>query len=311
MKLSVVCPIYNEEKYIEQVIAFFQQALPLEKELFLIDGGSTDSTKAIIASFTDANIHLIDNPDKIVPFALNKAIPLCKGEFIVRLDAHTEYHKDYFTEILATFEKTDASIVGGPMIAAGETPTQRAVAYCTSTSFGVGNSKFHDSAYEGYVDSVYLGAWRREIFDELGLFDTRLKRNQDDEFHYRAKSKGHKIYLNPSIKSKYYPRDTFAKLFKQYHQYGLYKPMVLRKIKSEIKLRHLIPSCFCLYFILLPILSVVSTVFAIPAYMYLLLDVYFSFSNKMDFKEKIQSLFIYPTLHIAYGSGFVLGLFKK
>lgn len=312
MKISVVCPVYNEEKYIRDVLDFFVAAQPEEKEIFLIDGNSSDETVKIIESYQreHTNIQLLHNPDKYVPFALNKAIPLCKSDIIVRLDAHTIYHKDYFEKILETFATVDADIVGGPMRAMGKTDTQKAVAYATSTKFGVGNSSFHDETYRGFTDSVYLGSWKSEIFTDVGYFDTRMLRNQDDEFHYRAKSHGYKVYLNPDIRSEYYPRDSIKRLFSQYYQYGLFKPLVLRKIRSETKLRHLIPLFFCLYVFSLP-LALLHIAYLIPLVLYMMLNIAFSFNNKLSFRSKLICLLVYPVLHFSYGLGFLKGLFKR
>jgi len=310
--ITVVCPVYNEEAYIKKVLDFFVTALPDNKEIFIIDGNSTDKTTAIVNEFASRypNIFLLTNPNKTVPYALNIAIPKCKGEFIVRLDAHTEYAPDYFEQIVKTFQDTKADIVGGPMRAVGKTDFQKAVAYATSTKFGIGDSSFHDEHHRGYVDSVYLGAWKKEIFNDIGLFDIKFKRNQDDEFHYRAKSKGKKIYLNPQIKSWYYPRSTAKKLFKQYFQYGLYKPLVLKKVSSGFKLRHVIPSLFVLYLAVLPAFLVFSLLLSFPLIIYLLIACYFAFSLKSSAMVKFFALFAYPTLHLAYGSGFLLGMFK-
>ncbi len=311
--ITVLCPAYNEEKYITQLLEFFTSALPAEKELLIIDGGSTDNTVAIIKEWTKKypNIKLFNNPDKYVPFALNIGIQNSSGEIIIRLDAHTHYESDYFSKILETYSNVKADIVGGPMRAKGTTAFQKAVAYCTSHSFGVGNSAFHDDTLRGYVDSVYLGAWKREIFRDTGLFDVNMIRNQDDEFHYRAKSLGKLIYLNPDIKSWYFPRSSLKKLFSQYFQYGYFKPLVLKKVSSEIKPRHLIPSAFTLYFLTLPIsYLLVGNLAFLPAVIYLLLNVYFSSSAKGSFQEKLWCLLIFPCLHLAYGSGFIIGFFR-
>ncbi len=212
--ITVICPVYNEEKYITKVVEFFINAKPTEKELVIIDGGSTDKTLEIIKKYqaTNLNIKLFNNPSKFVPFALNKALSETSGDPVIRLDAHTVYADDYFVKILETFSKSNADIVGGPMRAKGTTPFQKAVADATSTSFGIGDSSFHNEEHEGFVDSVYLGAWKRSIFKDVGMFDTDMIRNQDDEFHYRAKSLGKTIYLNPEIKSFYSPRSTFRSL---------------------------------------------------------------------------------------------------
>ena len=312
MTLSVICPCFNEEEYIRGLLEFFISSKPADKELLLVDGGSQDKTKSIIKSYQEnhQNIHLLDNPQKIVPYALNKAIPLCKADKIVRLDAHTKYAPDYFEKVIETFENVEADIVGGPTRTACKAPFQCAVAHAICTPFGVGNSQVHNVDYEGYSDSVTFGSWKKEIFAEVGMFDERLVRNQDDEFHYRAKSKGKKIYQNPEIKLWYFPRSNLKGLFKQYFQYGLFKPMVLKKVNSEVKLRHLIPSCFLLYFLSLP-LAFVSWLWLIPLALYLLLDIVFALKAKGNLKVKLAALLVYPTLHVSYGAGFLRGLFRK
>ncbi len=309
--ITVLCPLLNEEEYIESILKFFIESPPEEKELLLIDGGSTDGTVSTIMEWCDKydNIKLLHNPDKYVPYALNIGIRSGVGDLIIRLDAHTEYAEDYFEQIIKTFDETGADIVGGPMNAVGKTNFQIAVAHATSTVFGVGDSKIHKGNYKGESDHVYLGAWRKKIFDEIGYFDERLKRNQDDEFHYRARSLGKRIYLNPEIKSYYYPRSSFSKLIKQYFQYGLFKPVVLRKIKSEIKLRHLIPSLFSIYILSLP-LAFLSKFYLLPLFVYVFIDIYFSIRAKCNIKIVINSLLIYPVLHLSYGFGFLTGLFK-
>lgn len=309
--ISVVCPAFNEEKYICKVLDFFVAAEPPDKELFVIDGGSTDATRSIVLRYAQqhSNIQLLDNPEKYVPYALNKAIPHCRGEIIIRLDSHSEYDRSYFVEILNTFNKTDADIVGGPMRTLGNTPFQRAVGFATSTGFGVGNSSFHYAGFEGYTDSVYLGAWRKRVFNKVGLFDERMIRNQDDEFHYRAKSAGFKIYQNPRICVYYYPRDTPPKLFKQYFQYGLYKPLVLRKIRSEIKLRHLVPLGFVCYLFTLP-LAVLYPFLLLPLGLYGVLAIYYS-RKASTLSERLFAIMSFPIIHAAYGLGFMRGLFKR
>jgi len=310
-KISVIVPCRNEEHYISKVLDFFIDAEPANKELIIADGDSTDRTREIVAEYSGRHpgITLFQNPKRFVPFALNECIRRSRGEYIVRLDAHTEYAPDYFSKVVDTFEKTGAEIVGGPMRAKGRTTFQRAVAVCTSTIFGVGDSKFHDETAEGFSDSVYLGAWKKNIFSVTGLFDEAMLRNQDDEFHYRAKSKGMKIYLNPAIRSWYYPRGTIRSLMKQYFQYGLFKPLVLKKVSSEIKLRHLIPSAFVVYLISIPLLYILAGWLSIfPLILYLFIDICFSIAKQKDPSEKFIALIIYPALHISYGCGFLLGL---
>lgn len=311
--ITVICPVYNESAFIKKLLDFYTHALPLEKELLIIDGDSTDDTCKIINQYMQQHpdIHLLHNPQKIVPYALNQAIGEAKGDIIIRLDAHTDYNLDYFERVLITFKNTDADIVGGPMRIAKGNIVQNAIGYATSTSFGIGNSSFHFEDFEGYADSVYLGAWKKSIFKTTGLFDVAFKRNQDDEFHYRAKSLGFKIYQHPDIKLYYHPRKNFSLLFKQYYQYGLYKPLVLKKIKSATSLRHLIPLGFVIYLVTLPAYFMLPFYYGlIPLFFYIFLDLFFSIRSKKSLKEISTIMVVYPILHISYGVGFLFGLAK-
>lgn len=308
--ITVVCPVLNEQEHIENVLKFFVNSKPDDKELIIVDGGSTDKTLEIVNSWTNKypNIKLLHNPNKFVSFALNKAIKNSTGDPIIRLDAHTKYSEDYFEKILQTFQTIDADIVGGPMIKKGITDFQNAVAFVTSSPFGIGDSKIHRKNYKGYTDHVYLGAWKRSVFEQIGYFDENLIRNQDDEFHYRARSLGKKIYLNSEIKSEYFPRKNLKQLFNQYFQYGLYKPLVLKKIKSEIKFRHLVPPVFSIYLILSPILILINIISLIPLFLYITLAIIISFISKDKIKVKLLSLVLFPTIHLGYGLGFLFGM---
>jgi glycosyltransferase involved in cell wall biosynthesis len=316
MLLSVICPTYNESCYIENVLSFCVNAYPTDKEIIFIDGGSKDDTCEIINKWiaTYPNIRLLHNPNRTVPFALNIAIPECKGDIIVRLDAHTTYASDYFEAILTTFEKSGADIVGGPTRTAFKNKTQEAVAYIICTSFGIGGSKVHDADYEGENDTVTFGAWKKDMFDYTGLFDTSLKRNQDDEFHYRARSKGLTIYQSSTIKLYYYPRSTLKSLFSQYYQYGLYKPLVLSKIKSGMKLRHLVPAIFVLYLVMICLgllQHVVPIIYVLlPLIFYCLIAAYFALKSGKHSMVKVRIFIAYFALHISYGTGFLVGLVK-
>lgn len=160
------------------------------------------------------------------------------------------------------------------------------------------------------VDSVAFAIYKREIIEQCGLMDESLPVNQDDEFHYRVKSKGYRIMMIPEMSSTYYVRDSFVKLFRQYFRYGLYKPAVLKKVSGSVRLRHLMPSLFTIYLLSLPLMILIP-IWILPLLLYFLLILARSLSFNEILKIRLLSIPVFPLIHLSYGSGFLLGLFRK
>src|SRR5205823_12095039 len=136
--------------------------------------------------------------------------------------------------------ETAADNVGGPWIAKGEGRIGKAIAAAFQSSFANGCARGHDPNHSGLVDTVYLGCWRREIFDRIGFFDEELVRNQDDEFNLRLSRAGGLIWQSPRIKSWYHPRASLRSLWRQYAQYGYWKVRVIQKHGLPASMRHVV-----------------------------------------------------------------------
>jgi hypothetical protein len=119
----------------------------------------------------------------------------------------------------------------------------------------VGNARWHHPDYEGPADTVFGGIYRREVFDQIGLFDEELIRNQDDEFNLRLTRAGGKIWQSQRLKSWYTPRASLQALARQYMQYGYWKVRLIQKHRLPASIRHLIPVSFVLSLIVLGIVS--------------------------------------------------------
>jgi glycosyltransferase involved in cell wall biosynthesis len=241
----VIIPCRNEAGQIEHCLeSLLQQNNPPGGfEIVIADGMSTDGTRDILSrlSRADSRIRVIDNPQQITPTALNAAIRAAQGEIIVRMDAHTTYAPDYIEQCVKALESSGADNVGGPWIAKGETYLERAIAGAFGSPFGVGGGGHRDPLYEGEVETVYLGCWRREFFDRIGYFDEELVRNQDDEFNFRLIKSGGCIWQSPTIRSVYRPRGSLSRLWRQHFQYGYWKVRVMQKHLSRVSLRSLAP----------------------------------------------------------------------
>lgn len=325
MILSVVCPIYNEKNYIEEcILSIVKQDFPhQEMEVLFVDGMSNDGTREIVKRYTEQYpfITLLDNPEKIVPYAMNRGIKAAQGDFIVRLDAHAEYPGNYFSELVRAMQQLpDAENVGGVCITlpCNETAQARAIAAVLSSPFGMGNSYFRIGCNEvKSVDTVPFGCFRKELFDKIGLYDTELIRNQDDELNGRIIKNGGKIYLLPSLEIRYFARDKAAKVRRMFYQYGLYKPLVNKKLGSPATLRQFFP---LLFVVGLAVGGVLSCVVPYIVYPYLLVVLLYlamavGFAAREATKSRCTGLlfwmpYLFATVHLAYGWGYLVGIAK-
>lgn len=319
--ISVICPIYNEEKYISECInSILLQDYPKnDMEVLLVDGMSTDRTREIVLSYCVKYpfIHLLDNPQKIVPYAMNIGIHAAKGDIVIRLDAHAIYPDNYFSELVTKLHELNADNVGAVCrtLPADDSPKCRAIAAALSSSFGMGNSYFRIGAKDiMQVDTVPFGCYRKEVFDKIGLYDTDLIRNQDDELNARLIKHGGKIYLLPYLIVDYFARNTIKKTGKMFYQYGLYKPLVNKKLGSPATLRQFFPVAFVLGLIFGLILSIFSK-YILIAYlaivtMYFLLALIFSVKSYSSIPQVMWQIATYITVHVNYGWGYLVGIYK-
>jgi succinoglycan biosynthesis protein ExoA len=258
--VSIIIPCRNEKDHIEACVrSIMAQDLPSGgMEMIVADGMSDDGTRAILAQLAAANpcLRVIDNPGHIVSTGLNAAIRVAQGKVIIRMDVHTEYAKNYVSQCVSVLQERSADNVGGPWVAKGVGFVGRAIAAAFQSPFSGGGAHGHDPSYEGLLDTVYLGCWRREVFEQIGFFDEELVRNQDDEFNLRLTRAGGKIWQSPRIKSWYRPRESLDTLFGQYMQYGYWKVRVIQKHHLPASVRHVVPGGFLLVLIMLPFLSV-------------------------------------------------------
>lgn len=251
--ISVIVPCRNERDHIQAFCASVAaQQVPegWTLEVLIADGQSDDGTRERLAAFCqrDPRFVMIDNPGRIVSCGLNRCIERAQGRFIVRLDVHTVYAGDYIARCLDTWQATGVDNVGGPWRAEGapgpDGRVQRAIAAAFQSRWVAGGARSRDLGYEGPVDTVYLGAWPRETFERFGGFDETLVRNQDDEHNLRIHKGGGRVWQSSTIRSTYHPRAQVSDVFRQYRQYGYWKPFVMRKHGQAASLRHLVPGLF-------------------------------------------------------------------
>ncbi len=324
VELSVVCPIYNEEKYIAQFLdSVLLQDYPKENlEILLVDGMSKDRTRDIVAGYAAKYpfIKLLDNPDRIVPYAMNRGIDASSGAIIMRLDAHASYQPNYFSVLVNGLKRLHADNVGTvcKTDVLNKTPKTLAIREVLGNIFGVGNSTFRTGIdHEQEVETVPFGCWPREVFEKYGRYNVRLVRNQDIELNKRILRGGGKIYILPDTYCTYLARETWHALAKNNYGNGKWNILTVYYTKtfSSLSLRHFIPLLFILSLIIPPILALVWTPFvwlsvlSVIAYVGLISAV----SMKLSIQKHLNfiCLFIsFLVLHISYGWGSLMGLLK-
>ncbi len=317
--VTIIVPCRNEVSYIENFIfdILGQDLFDLDMEIIIADGDSEDGTREILMKFAsiDSRIHWVNNPKKIVSTGLNLAVGNAMGDVVVRMDVHTRYAKDYVYQSARVLANSDATCVGGAWLAKGFTPLQRVIAAAFQSPVGSGGAISRDINFSGRVDTVYLGAWRRDDLLQLGGFDEALVRNQDDELCLRIHRQGGQVLQSNKIHSIYIPRESFKSLFKQFSQYGYWKIPVIKKHKVPGSMRHLAPFAFLLLLILLSIASIfVSNAGAV---LVMLLLIYF-LGIFLGSKEQLDTLMpedprwltivAVVVMHLGYAIGFGRGI---
>ncbi len=259
--ISVVIPVRNEAGFIRDLLdAVFSQDYPQDRiEVIVADGLSTDGTREILADLQARHPQLVvvDNPGRIVPTGLNLAVARSRGEIVVRIDGHAVISPDFLRQNIALLsEHPEAWSVGGPIRHAATTTFGKAVAVAMSHPLGVGNARHRYPDYEGYTEGAQFPALRRWVFDHIGMFDERLVRNQDDEFNYRIRRAGGKVYVSPRVRYAYFVRARIGQLFKQYFQYGFWRIPVIEKHGRPTTLRQMAPTLFYAACVLLALAAV-------------------------------------------------------
>lgn len=247
-KISIIVPCRNEASYIGRFLASAaaQQLDGFDWEVIIADGMSGDGTREIIERFCRLNprFRVIDNPSRVAPPGLNAAILQARGEIVVRMDVHAEYRCDYVRECVAVLDETGAANAGGAHRPFAGGFRERVFAAAFQSPFAVGGALSHNCRYEGPVDTVIFGCWRKKTLEEIGCFDAGLVRNQDDELNFRIVRSGQTVWQSQRIISWYHPRTSVRQLFQQYFQYGYWKVPVILKHGAPASWRHLVPGAF-------------------------------------------------------------------
>jgi glycosyltransferase involved in cell wall biosynthesis len=307
--VSVILPVLNEEAHLEEsILAILAQDYRGLFEVILALGPSQDRTDEIAKSLSarDPRVKLVANPTGKTAAGLNLAVATSNHPIVVRVDGHAKIPQNYLTLAVEILEQTGAVNVGGVMAAEGISNFEKAVARAMRSPLGVGASRFHTGGAAGEVDTVYLGAFKRDAINQAGGFDERYTRAQDWELNHRLRKNGGLIYFDPRLQVTYRPRPNLRKLAKQYFQYGTWRRVVSRSHSGTINMRYLAPPVTLLgCAISLLAGSLIHPILYIPLAVYGLFVAVSAALISRSVRELISLLAIIPTMHFAWGAGFI------
>ena len=323
--VSVIIPCRNEEKTIQLVLdAIYGQTYPREwMQVVIADGFSEDRTREKIADFKtahpDLDVLVVDNFQRVIPAGLNAAIKASRGDVIVRMDAHSIPNPDYVALCVDAHERNVAQNVGGVWnIQPGKDSwIARSIAAAAGNPLAVGDAHYRFTDKAAFVDTVPYGSYKRDLFDQIGLFDETLLANEDYELNTRILQSGGKIWLDPNIRCTYFARSDLLALTKQYHGYGYWKVQMLKRYPETLRWRQALPPAFVLGLLITLLVGIFwkPSLYLFAAvsglYLLILLAVGIHMANK---KRDILMLIGIPlaifTMHFSWGSGFIAGAFS-
>jgi glycosyltransferase involved in cell wall biosynthesis len=323
--VSIIIPCYNEQATIRKLLkAIHAQTYPrADLEVVIADGMSTDRTRKEIAAFAgshpDLHVAVVDNPARIIPAALNRALAEAQSEIIVRLDGHCTPYPDYVERCVADLKAGLGDNVGGiwEIRPGAKTWVAESIAAASAHPLGVGDALYRHAEKAAEVETVPFGAFKRELLALVGFFNEDLLTNEDYEFNARIRSSGGRIWLDPAIRSIYFARPTLGALARQYARYGFWKWRMLRRYPGTLRWRQGLPPLFVLSLAGLGILGVFLPVFrvllAAEVGLYLLalaaVGVQVSLRRKKAFLLPGLPLAI-ATMHTAWGAGFLWSMIR-
>jgi len=308
-EISVILPLRNEAEHLEEAVtAILSQDFQGKLEVILAIGPSHDGTAEIAQELAkrDLRVVIVANPTGRTAAGLNLAVKASQYANVVRVDGHAKIPHNYLTLVLEILAETGAVNVGGVMAALGQNLFERSVARAMRSPLGVGASRFHTGGAPGSVDTVYLGAFRKEALLAVGGFDERFTRAQDWELNFRLRAAGGDIYFDPRLVVTYRPRSSVHALARQYFEYGRWRRVVSRRHEGTINYRYLAPPFTVLVTFLSLILGAfISTIFLIPALVYALFILLASAVIGNSLGEVVSLPLILLTMHISWGTGFL------
>jgi glycosyltransferase involved in cell wall biosynthesis len=296
-RVSVLIPTYNEEEHLERCLASIEEQTSAVDEVFVVDGGSVDRTREIARQH--ARVIVLDNPRRMQAAALNIGLAAATGEVIVRVDGHCVLERDYVERAVEALRSSGAAVVGGAMQPVGRTRIERAIAAAMTSPFGAGPARFHVGGSPGWVDTVYLGAFRSEVLRDAGGWAEDVGVNEDAELAHRLRDRGG-VWFDPALRSQYMPRSSLRSLCRQFFRYGRSRAATVRRHPSSLAVRQLAAPALVVG-LMSPRRRAVAMVYGG------IVAVACTRACRREVDVAVPFAVALPLMHVSWGTGFLLG----
>ena len=323
-KLSIGIIAYNEEEFLPNLLNDMKaQKYPHELiEILLIDSCSTDGTKEIMKEFKNKNsdfysIQILSNSKRIQAAGWNIAIQNFTGDVLARIDAHTKVTAEYSERVMKNIQDGEM-VVGGirPCVIEKDTSWANTLLQVENSLFGSSINSSRRSTEKTYIKTMFHAAYRREVLNKVGLFNEKLLRTEDNEFHYRIRKAGYKLCYDPNIVSYQYARSNFKRMVKQKYGNGYWIGVTLKVCPGCISLYHLIPFAFVLAIVVTSAFAVFD-IWQLAVLMWCLYGIFAVVNTVVSIMQNnfymswLIMPFLFLILHVSYGVGTMRGLISK
>ncbi|MFV0523281.1 MAG: glycosyltransferase family 2 protein [Acidimicrobiales bacterium] len=313
-EVSVLVPLLDEAATVRSTIEILlDQDYPGSVELLLIDGGSTDGTREIVAEAAGRHpsVRLLDNPERTTPVALNIGLRHARGRFVARIDAHSEYPRHYLRTGVERMRRGDVASVSGPALARSDQRWSRRAALALGTWLGTGAARFRSAVdAEVEVDTGFTGVWERSTLEAHGGWDEATYPNEDAELAARIRAAGGRLVCVPEMAAYYTPRDSLAGLARQYWRYGQYRCRTAVRQPNSVRPSHVLAPGLAAAILVAPMrLPVVSAVAAGGVCGYAAVNLAVSAAQaRRAGRDAAWLPLVFATMHLSWGFGFLRGI---
>lgn len=316
----------NEERHLPSTLASLaaQELNGYRAEVLLLDGMSTDRSRTVAEEFAGAHsnasveFRVLPNPRVTAAAGFNEGIANGRGEIVGFGGAHAHYPPDYLRNAIIVMKESGADVVGGGhtgFVADRPGVVRKAMAWLYQSPMGSGVAAYHRRKTPGFVDTVFGGFYKREVFERIGIFNEALPRNQDNELNARVTSNGFRIYFDPRLSTEYVIKTDWKTFLKRAIMFGLNHPRTWAVNPKSFRLRHVIPAMFALYLLLLVAVLLatrsplaVLAAFPLALYVVLLFAAGLYIARKEGLAVGIATMPVFSSYHLAYGFGTLAGI---